>query len=115
MKECVKVKENYGEKYKDFRLSKRFGNLLKRVEKGDEALRWFIEFECLSAQNENEIERKNEDGKKAFELFMKSAIGGYSKGQCVVGFYYSNGIGTQQDYEKAMVFKIGQKWGCDGA
>ncbi|CAB5189709.1 uncharacterized protein OCT59_001036 [Rhizophagus irregularis] len=58
---------------------------------------------------------KNEDGKKAFELFMKSAIGGYSKGQCVVGFYYSNGIGTQQDYEKAMVFKIGQKWGCDGA
>lgn len=35
MKECVKVKENYGEKYKDFRLSKRFGNLLKRVEKGD--------------------------------------------------------------------------------
>ncbi|PKC15570.1 hypothetical protein RhiirA5_408069 [Rhizophagus irregularis] len=90
-------------------------NLLKRVEKGNEALRWFIEFECLSAQNENEIERKNEDGKKAFELFMKSAIGGYSKGQCVLGFYYSNGIGTQQDYEKAMVFKIGQKWGCDGA
>ncbi|PKY40950.1 hypothetical protein RhiirA4_539222 [Rhizophagus irregularis] len=80
MKECVKVKENYGEKYKDLSLDyqKDLENLLKRVEKG-----------------------KNEDGKKAFELFMKSAIGGYSKGQCVVGFYYSNGIGTQQDYEKA--------------
>ncbi|CAB4403696.1 unnamed protein product [Rhizophagus irregularis] len=37
---------------------------------------------------------------------MKSAIGGYSKGQCVVGFYYSNGIGTQQDYEKAFEWRL---------
>lgn len=33
MKECVKVKENYGEKYKDFRLSKRFGKFIETCRK----------------------------------------------------------------------------------
>ncbi|RIA89916.1 hypothetical protein C1645_876409 [Glomus cerebriforme] len=36
----------------------------------------------------------NKNEKKAFEWYMKSAIGGYTEGQQLLGFCYECGIGT---------------------